>query len=517
MFRRAWPLLLTLLVPAAAQEPAQKGLLRTLPHKKGVADLSFSPDGTTLAVGNFDKLVYIYDVATGEVARPKKLHTGRVTCLAWSPDGRTLATGSDDGSIRFWDAQSLKAAGVIKGAHGRGSHGTGTTSLGYFPDGKSLYSTGYDPRIRIWDAAAHTEIRALERHFDCVVATISADGKRLISTSQDGTAGVWDPATGAHLGELEIEPAIDAPSPHLGYPSVSPDGRRAYAGAGDGKIRSWDVARLERGPAWDAHLGFVGPVEVSREGGLLASGEIHPLGGLGVPDGSWDNAIRLWDAATGEKLLELGGHVMSVARVRFSPDSSLLATASWDGEIRIWDLAALDLLPRAVAGETPDQLWTRLGEDAGPRPWAAARVLVAKPAFALEVLEARLKPAEADPALPEAIARLIRELDDDEPEIRERASDALAQLGPRAAAALEKALESPSAEVRVRAREILRNPRPWTPGSAEERRWQRCIRLLEEIGDAGALACLGRLAGGDSGAVLTGLAAAAKGRVEKGE
>jgi WD40 repeat protein len=45
----------------------------------------------------------------------------------------------------------------------------------------------------------------------------------------------------------------------------------------------------------------------------------------------------LWDARSGERLLNLSDHRDSVTKIAFSPDGTKLATASFDGTARVWD------------------------------------------------------------------------------------------------------------------------------------------------------------------------------------
>ncbi len=507
---RWFPLFALLAIPSFAEEPEPKGQLYRFEIKGGIGDIRFSPDGKSLAATGFNKSIVVYDVEKGQERRTLTGHAGRVTCVAWSPDGKALLTGSDDGSIRLWDTTTGKQTGVKEGVHGRGSHGTGTTTVGFFPDGKSLFSTGYDTTVHIWETSTLNELMPLEGHADCVVANLSADGKLLVTASQDGTAKLWNAITGEAVGDLEIAPAIEATSPHLGYPVFSPDGRRVFAGGGDGKIRSWAIPGLKPDPAWQAHRGFIGALDVSPDGSLIVTAGMHPEGGIGKPDQRWDNGIRLFDAATLEPLLDLDGHKMSVCRTRFSLDGKRLATASWDGSLVVWDLKALGLSAEAAAGESADDLWIRLAGAKGPGPWVGMRALAANPDRALEVLGARLAPAKADPAFSDKLAQLIRDLDNDDPAIRDKSQAALARLGPRAADALRKALESPpSAEVKMRAREILETNAEWQPADDDERRLVRAVGILQEIGGEKARVLLEKLAAGDPDAVLTGLAKSA--------
>jgi hypothetical protein len=84
------------------------------------------------------------------------------------------------------------------------------------------------------------------------------------------------------------------------------------------------------------------------------------------------------------------------------------------------------------------------------------RTCLALPALLLALAAAYPAEGPPDRATAARVARLIAELDDDDFAVREAATAALRRIGPPAAAALRKAAESPSAEVRRRARDILR-------------------------------------------------------------
>ena len=67
------------------------------------ATVAFAPDGKTLAAGGGDRVVRLWDVATGGDRGILEGHEGYIDSLAFSPDGRTLATGGQDKLVGFFD------------------------------------------------------------------------------------------------------------------------------------------------------------------------------------------------------------------------------------------------------------------------------------------------------------------------------------------------------------------------------------------------------------------------------
>jgi WD40 repeat protein len=221
-------------------------------HKDAILSVAFSPDGSTIATGSYDKLVKLWDAATGKELRTLKEHSDAVYSVAFLPGGTQLVSGAGDRTLKIWDVQRgtrlftisdaldaiyavavhpsgsrLAAAGAdrmirtwtwngdVGSAAGPGAtllnsafaHGDAVLGLAYSADGDALVSAGADRTIKIWDAATLGEKRLLEPQPDWVLGlALSGDGHWLAAGRYDGTLGLYSLANGG-AGELFNLPA----------------------------------------------------------------------------------------------------------------------------------------------------------------------------------------------------------------------------------------------------------------------------------------------------------------------
>lgn len=133
---------------------------------------------------------------------------------------------------------------------------------------------------------------------------------------------------------------------------------------------------------------------------------------------------------------------------------------------------------------------------------------------AVSFLAEKVKPQPNQDGL---IARLLRDLDDDDFETRERATEKLISLGGIAEQPVRDLLRArPSAEVNRRCEIILSKLGvPLRALTGEELRRVRAIHALEQIGTPSAIALLERYAAGSTGLRLTDEAKRALERMKK--
>ena len=71
-------------------------------HSDEVNSVAYSPDGTKIISGSFDKTIKIWDANTGECLETLEGHSGSVKSVSYSPDGKNIISGSDDKTIKIW-------------------------------------------------------------------------------------------------------------------------------------------------------------------------------------------------------------------------------------------------------------------------------------------------------------------------------------------------------------------------------------------------------------------------------
>jgi RNA polymerase sigma factor (sigma-70 family) len=525
------------LTPAAAQDSAVEQVL-------------VSPDGRSLFTTDEDGGLYAWDTAGGK--SPRRIAREVERGVVASSDRRFLAwtARADYGNsrIRLYDVAADRVIEpALRSSAGFSVIGGEACVAAFLPDGKSLLTMEGGPAtFRLWDLASGQERRSFTvvppksvgdpggRLVEGVVpyctsrrAALSPDGKTLAIGPDfpEGPSGVpvrlWDVATGqpghALQEPMKFADGSDAAGPGAAQRSLigarwhmksrdgrafSPDGRLLV----DWAEHPFGRSRIDHVYVWDAATGRAVATLVAGPRPGAANAAFAPDGRT-LATASADGIIRVWEVATWTVRAEFRGHRDGVTALAFGPDSRLF-TGGLDTTVLGWDVRP----PRDPARGTLAEAWDALADAGGKAGFPAEGRFLAEPGQAVEWFADRVTPVH--PPDPARVKALVADLGADDFVTRERATAALQECGPAAAAALrEVGATSSSAEARRRAEGLLRDMENGVI-PPHQLRALRAVEVLEWIGTPEARACLLDLTKGAADARLTREATAACKRLE---
>lgn len=178
-------------IPKPVWHPPWK-LMRVLSgHEGWVRTVAVDPTNEWFASSGNDRLIKIWDLASGTLKLSLTGHVSTVRGVAISDRHPYLFSCSEDCEVKCWD---LEQNMVVRNYHG---HLSGVYCISLHPTLNILTTGGRDGSVRVWDMRTKTGIFTFGGHTNAVCSLASqASEPQLISGSMDRMVRLWDLAAG---------------------------------------------------------------------------------------------------------------------------------------------------------------------------------------------------------------------------------------------------------------------------------------------------------------------------------
>ncbi|EPS96951.1 hypothetical protein FOMPIDRAFT_1166890 [Fomitopsis schrenkii] len=244
-------------------------------HLGWVRSVAVEPGNKWFATGAGDRVIKIWDLASGELRLSLTGHISTVRGLAVSSRHPYLFSCGEDKMVKCWDLEANK---VIRHYHG---HLSGVYALSLHPTLDILVTSGRDASARVWDMRTKAQVHVLSGH-TATVADVKCQESdpQVITGSMDSTVRLWDLAAGKTMVTLtHHKKSVRALAIHPTEYSF------ASASAGGNNIKKWKCPEGAFVFNFGGHNAIINTLSVNSEGVFFSGGD--------------NGTLTLWDYDTG--------------------------------------------------------------------------------------------------------------------------------------------------------------------------------------------------------------------------
>ena len=238
-------------------------------HHDAIYDAELSPDDKLLATCSYDRLINLWEVATGKLVRTLAGHNGAVYDLAFSADGSILATASADATIKIWKVATGERLDTLGQSEGE------QCGVAFSPDSRSIVAGGADRQLRLWTLLSRDKPQtnplkfARTAHNSSIVKlAYSPDGLKLVTASDGRELVLWDATTLTPIMRYEQQPDVTTGL------AFEPSGAAFYAACINGSWQKYNIPKSNGEPtAEEADSAAPAPLT----SGDLTRGDVPPI------------------------------------------------------------------------------------------------------------------------------------------------------------------------------------------------------------------------------------------------
>ncbi|KAL7672147.1 hypothetical protein ACOME3_007041 [Neoechinorhynchus agilis] len=242
-------------------------------HLGWVRCIDVEPGNEWFATGSADRMIKIWDLASGNLKLSLTGHVSTVRGIAVSERQPYLFSAGEDKQVKCWDLEANK---VVRHYHG---HLSAIYALALHPTLDVLVTCGRDAVARLWDMRTKAQIHCLTGHISSVAdVKCQSTDPQIITGSHDSTIRLWDIVAGRTMCTLTHH------KKSVRSIVLHPDLLQMASGSPD-NIKQWNLPDGQLVQNFSGHDAIVNSLAVNEDGVLVSGGD--------------NGSMRFWDWATG--------------------------------------------------------------------------------------------------------------------------------------------------------------------------------------------------------------------------